>query len=146
MQRGYTIIELLIVMVLITIIAVFVSNSFIEYKDTQVHRAAVLEVSSVLKETKMKTVSSETDAQLGIHVSTSSLVVFEGVTYNSADVTNVTFPILGATLDATLSDSSSEVVFARLSGVPSATGTIDVIDSKLNSTTTLTITGSGLVE
>jgi len=146
MQRGYTIIELLIVVVLISILAVFSTSSFIDYRNEQIHRTSVLEVSTIIKETRLKTVSSETIDQFGVHIATSSVVVFEGTPFNIADVDNQTFLIPGATLGVTLSDASSEIVFTRLTGVPSATGTIDVVDKKLNSTTTLTIGSSGLIE
>ena len=146
MQKGFTLIELLIVIAIMGTVALFVFDSFVEYRDTQQVRATVVEVTSIIKETRQRTISSETDTQFGVYIATSSLTVFEGSTYNPVGANNRVFEIPKVELSTLLSDLSSEVVFARLSGVPSATGTISIYDGGLNSTTTITIQGSGLLE
>lgn len=146
MQKGFTIIELLVVLAIFGILAAFSYSSFVEYRDVQRSRTVVVDISSILKETKQRTLSSETDTQFGIHFSTSSLTIFEGAIYNPSLSSNRVHVFSGTDIKAQLSDSSSQIIFSRLTGVPSATGTIAIGHKSLNSTTTLTVQGSGLVE
>lgn len=146
MKQGFTIIELLLVVAIITIVATFAIESFIEYRDTQSARAVVVDLSSIFNETKQKTLSSETSTQLGVYFSTSTIVVFEGASYNPVASGNIIHSFPNTDIDVQLSDSSDQVVFARLTGVPSATGTIEIGHTRLNSTTTIGIIGSGLLE
>jgi len=146
MQRGFTLIELLLVMVLVSILAIFVFSSLIDYRDRQTSRATILEVSSLIKETRHKTLSAETDSQFGIHIANDGVVVFEGGVYDAGDAANRNFFFANTNFLTQFSDGSDEIVFSRLTGIPSATGTIDIGDLRSNSTTTLTITSSGLIE
>lgn len=134
--------ELLVVIALIFIIATFVFTAFTNYGNEQMFKATVVEVASAIKEARLKTLSAETDTQLGIHFESSALVVFEGVTYNAASPTNKIISLPNITINTTLTD----VVFARLTGLPSANGTITLEDNRSNSTSVITITASGLVE
>ncbi|USN87371.1 MAG: prepilin-type N-terminal cleavage/methylation domain-containing protein [Candidatus Nomurabacteria bacterium] len=146
MQNGFTLIELLVTLLLMTLLALWSFSSLKEYRDLQIARSNALEISSLIKEARQKTLSAETDTQFGVHVATSSITVFEGASYNPSDPNNLTFTFLRTNLLTQLSDSSSDIMFARLTGVPSATGTIAVGDTALNSTTTITIQEAGLVE
>ena len=146
-QSGFTFIELLVVIAIVAIIATFAVESFVEYRDTQSARAVSVDISSIFNETRQKTLSSESvSAQFGVYFSTSTVTVFEGSTYNPAASGNVVHSFVNTNIDTQLSDGSSQIIFARLTGTPSATGTIEIGHSKLNSTTTITIIGSGLLE
>lgn len=143
---GFTLIELLIVVIIVGLLAVFIFSALTEYRDIQVAKAAVVEVTSIIKETRQKTVAAETTTQFGVYFATSSLVVFQGNVYDASNSTNKTFSVPGMSLRAQLSDSSSTLIFTRLTGEPSATGTIDIGYARLNSTTTITIKEAGLIE
>lgn len=146
MKRGFTLIELLLSITLIAIVSTFVFTSFVEYGNQQVFKSAVVEVVSVIKVARQKTLSAETTTQFGVYVATSSLVVFEGSSYSVSNPTNKVFPVPGMSLDAQLSDGTKTLIFTRLTGAPSATGTINIGYSRLNSTTTITIQSAGLIE
>lgn len=143
---GFTLIELLVVVIIAGLLVVLIFSSLIEYRDTQIAKAAVAEVTSIIKETRQKTVAAETTTQFGVHIATSSLIVFEGSVYNSSNSTNKTFAVPGMSLRAQLSNGSITLIFTRLTGEPSATGTIDIGYARLNSTTTITIKEAGLIE
>lgn len=145
-QSGFSIIELLIVIALLAIVATFSIMSFIEYRDFQASRATVVDINSLIKETKQKTISAETTGQFGLYFSTSSLTVFEGSVYSPTGINNKVYIFPNTNLKTNFSDSSNQIVFSRLTGEASATGTIDVGSVRLNSTTTITILGSGLIE
>lgn len=146
MKRGFTLIELLIIIAIIGLIATFSVSSFIEYRDSQISRTVVADIHSLIKETKQKTIAAETTGQFSIYFSTSSLTVFEGSVYSPTGISNKVYNFPNTNLDINLSDSSQQILFSRLTGEVSSTGTIAIGHMRLNSTTTLTILESGLVE
>lgn len=121
-------------------------NSFIDYRNEQIVRTGMVEVASIVKETRLKTISAETLGQYGLHIGTDEMVLFSGNVYDPASSSNRIFPLNQVYLGTNFSDGSDEVVFERLTGVPSATGTIVVYDKAYNSARTILITDSGLVE
>lgn len=145
-QSGLTVIELIVVVSLMSIFAVLTLSYFIDYRNEQMVRTAVVEVSSIIKETRLKTLSAETTDKYGLHFDSDKVVLFVGDIYDSASSTNQEFLINQAILDTNLSDGSDEIIFERLTGVPSATGTITIYDKSYNSTVALPIKDSGLIE
>ncbi len=146
MKRGFTLIELLLSITLIAIVSTFIFTSFVEYRNQQVFQSAVVEVASVIKETRQKTLSSETTTQFGIYFFSDHLVVFEGAIYNPASVTNQIKTLPGVTVTPSLTGGVSEFIFTRLTGVPSAIGAITITDNRSGSTEVITILSSGLIE
>ncbi len=145
-KNGFTLIELLVVVAIFGLLITVTITSLIEYRDIQVAKSSVTEVVSIIKETRQKTVAAETITQFGVYIASSSLTVFEGNVYDISNLTNKTFSIPGMSLSAQFSDGSSTLIFTRLTGEPSATGTIDIGYPRLNSTTTITIKEAGLIE
>ncbi len=145
MKDGFTLLELIIVVAILSFISLFVFSAFTDYKDTQVAEATVVEINSLIKETRQKTISAETSSQFGLHFATSSLVVFEGATYSAGNSSNRTYNFYNTNIDAELS-GGDDIIFSRLTGEASATGTIAIGHTRLNSTTTLVMQSTGLIE
>ncbi|MES2966980.1 MAG: type II secretion system protein [Patescibacteria group bacterium] len=146
MKRGFTLIELLFTISLIAIVSTFVFTAFVEYGNQQVFQSAVVEVASVIKETRQKTLSSETTTQFGVYFAADHLVVFEGSVYNPASITNQIKTLPGVTITPVLTGGVSEFVFTRLTGEPTATGVVTITDNRSGSTEEITILSSGLIE
>lgn len=146
MKNGFTLLELIIVLSILGIITLFIFSAFTDYKDTQVAEATVVEINSLIKETRQKTISAETSSQFGLHFATSSLTVFEGAVYSASNVTNRIYNFSNTNIDTELSSGGNDIIFSRLTGVTNATGTIAVGHSRLNSTTTLIMQTTGLIE
>jgi prepilin-type N-terminal cleavage/methylation domain-containing protein len=146
MKTGFTLLELLIVIAIGVIVAGFIFTAFVDYGNEQSFRATVVEMVAITKEARQKTLSAETTTQFGVHFASSSLVVFEGGSYDPASSSNKIYNFSNVSLTPELSSGGSEVVFARLSGEASATGTIEILNHRSNSTTSILIRGSGLVE
>ena len=146
MKNGFTLLELIIVMAILGMITLFTFSAFTDYKDIQVAEGTVVEINSLIKETRQKTISAETSSQFGIHFATTSLVVFEGSTYNPGNTANHTYNFSNTNIDIQLSNGGDDIIFSRLTGVANSTGTIAIGHTRLNSTTTLIMQATGLIE
>ena len=145
-KSGYTVIELLVIVALNILVAGFIFTGFVNYSNEQRFNTTVSEIKSHFKETRQKTTAAETNSQFGIYFATSSLIVFEGPSYSNTKLENVIYRYPDFSISPQLSASTSAVVFARLTGKPSATGTIMISNSRSGSVRNLVITNSGLIE
>ena len=114
MKDGFTLLELIIVVAIFGVVSLFVFSAFTDYKDTQVAESTIVEINSLIKETRQKTISAETNTQFGLHFSTSSLVVFEGATYSAGNMSNRTYNFYNTNIDVELSDGSNDIVFHEI--------------------------------
>jgi len=146
-SKGFTFIEILVVIAIVGIITSISYATFRAVYRTSAVRAAVLSVADSLREARNNTLGAQADSVYGVRVSTSSVTQFRGSTYIAGATTNEVYVFEGGvTATGTLVTNGTNIVFAHLSGLPSATGTITVQDSDQTSSTTLTIYGTGLVE
>lgn len=145
-QAGLTLLELLIVLALFTLVFAFGFSGFVEYGNQQRTLKSRVEVESLIKETRNKTLASESTTQFGIYFTPGSVTTFEGLSYSPTNPTNRLYTVAPTVVSYKFSNSSSSITFARLTGEVSATGTISLYDKLSNSTTTITILKSGLLE
>ena len=146
LKIGFTLIELLVVITLTIFVAGFIFVGLKNYSDEQRFNNVQSEIKSIFKETRQKTTAAETDSQFGIYFATSSLIVFEGSSYSNINPSNVIYDYPDFIILPQLSASAYEIVFARLTGEPSATGTIDIGSDLTGSVRSLVISSSGLIE
>ena len=74
------------------------------------------------------------------------MVLFVGDTYNAVDPDNETITYELVTLDFALTGGADEVVFKKLTGLPSATGTVVVNGVNYTASTTIELTRSGVIQ
>ncbi len=146
-EAGFTLAEIVVVVAIIAIMATVTMVGFQNFNRSAVLKTATQEVSVALTSARTSTLSSEADTVYGVHMSTTSVTKFVGSTYAAGASTNETYTFEGGvTATSSLIATNTDVVFARLTGEPSAVGTIYIVNSALDSTTTVTIHASGLVE
>jgi type II secretory pathway pseudopilin PulG len=146
-SRGFTLIEILLVGVIMIILATFSFRTFISYNNAQALDKDVKGIIAALDEARSKTVSSINDSQYGVHFATEQVLLFKGATYSSIDPANRSVGLSGqTTLGAILlSGGASDVVFERLTGKANATGTIAVTTKRSPSITKIiTIYATGI--
>lgn len=146
-QKGLTFVEALVVMAIIAILAVFVVSVFQNMNTTSALRVSTQEVYTSLLEARNNTLASNDDTIFGVHIEEEEMILFTGATYSSTSPSSTVYALLrGVTATSSLTGGAIDIVFQRLTGFPSATGTITLFSETQNASTTLTIYGSGLVE
>ncbi len=138
-------VEILAVVAILGIIAIMSASVFQNMYTASVLRAGSDEVYRALTSARSETLAAKDDVVYGVHLGTSTVTRFVGPTYiPSASTNNVyTFPS-DVTATGTLLQGGGDVIFTRLTGIPSASGVVYVRGT--NGTTTITIHASGLVE
>ena len=139
-------VEILVVIAIMVILAAVSFTGFTDYVHRQEYRVAVQEVFEATREARQETLGAEGDANYGVYFATDSVTIFSGDTYNASDPNNDVRSIYGATIDTNFSGGVDEVSFARLSGLPSTSGTVTVTDSWSGEDRTISISGAGLIE
>jgi Tfp pilus assembly protein FimT len=145
--RGFTYIELIVVFTILALIAVFSVATFQSIVRNSAARVASLEVADALRVARSNTLAAKNDVVYGVRIASSSVTRFVGSVYVSGHASNTTYIFeAGTYATGTLAVSSTTITFARLTGMPSATGSILIYDMNGNPTATVTIEGTGLVE
>lgn len=103
-------------------------------------------VLSTVDRARTMSVSSQGNSEYGVRFSPTSVLIFKGSTYNSSQIVyTYTFsPKINSSYS--LSSGTSDIVFHRLTGEPTATGTVIYSLKTASTTKTLTIYGTGVSE
>jgi prepilin-type N-terminal cleavage/methylation domain-containing protein len=144
---GFSILELLIVVAVLGFVSTLTIVSLSSLTRANVLDSAAGDIISALSEARSRTLTSEGDTVHGIHFSTNAITRFTGGTYSAVDPTNVVLSLPpSVTLSSTaLTGGAVDVVFARLTGVASATGTVTIAKSSdATDTKIITITTAGI--
>lgn len=143
-QIGFTIVELLVVMVIIGFLLAFSVTGIARYAAYQTLSAETTAVYGFVRETRERTLA-DGDGVFGIYIATSSITRFRGPVYDPATSTNETLLVDTVSLSAGLATTSNAIHFSRLTGAPTATGTISVEHRETGATQTIFIHSSGVV-
>lgn len=146
---GFTIIEILVVLVLVMLVLSIITASFSRLNSSQALDKSAALVVSILNEARSLTFFSKDDAQYGVYLGESQIVLFKGATYVPSDPSNITTninPLVGLR-NIALSGGGTSVVFERLTGNTDEAGTMEIF-LKASSTIfhTVTIEATGVVE
>ena len=144
-RAGFTLIEIVVVLGLLAIIILFSVGEIRDYAATQQLQVAEQELVSFVRETRQRTLAAETSSQFGLRFATSSVTRFEGAAYTDDPSSHTTHTFPGATLTSPLISSDTDLVFSRLTGIPSATGTISVQHVHTGAVRELRLTDAGLL-
>lgn len=146
-RNGFTLVEILVVLSIIAIITTFSILGFRSMYQNSGLRIATEEVRNAFQVARSNTMSSKGDTVFGVHVASSSVTRFVGNTYSASNASNTIYYFeAGATATGTIVTNGINIVFTRLTGIPSATGTVIIEDSDRGSSTTVTIGATGLIQ
>lgn len=147
-SRGYTLIEIILAVAIGTILLGLTVTAFKSAATSQsVDKSAEIVVSA-LNEARSSTLSSKEASSYGVHFGTTDVTLFKGPTYVSGVSTNQVRRInQGTTIsNITLSGGGSDVIFTRLTGGTTQTGTLVVKNTASTTSKTITISGTGNVD
>ncbi|MHB0978355.1 MAG: pilus assembly FimT family protein [Minisyncoccota bacterium] len=147
--KGFTFIELIVTVAIFSVAVSAILNSFGQLNQNQVINKNTELVATILREARSLTLASRGGNQYGAHLESSQVVLFRGSVYSSSDPDNIYYPLntLGNISVITLAGGGSDVVFDRLTGDTSQSGTINLsLIADPSSTRTITISGTGLIE
>ena len=147
-DKGFTFIELLLVLAILSLITTVVMNTFVDYRKNQSLQKDTETVTEVLERARIETISSQNAMQYGVHIANDKITLFTGPTYSSGDPLNRDFALAPTDTIVTISltGGGSEVVFSRLSGETNQSGTVVLSSPSISKTKTVTIYKTGLVE
>lgn len=132
-------------MLSMAVLAVLAAVGLPVYQSLQVRNNLDIAVETVVqggRRAQVLSIASDGDATWGIRVQTGSAIIFKGATYVARDsaydeITELSGGITPSGL--------TEIVYAKLSGLPNATGTITLTGSN-NETRTITINAKGVAD
>lgn len=147
-RNGFTVIEILVVVAIMGLLASIAVAAFYNMGRAAAERIAAQEVYTAFIDARNRTLASEGDTVYGVYITETDVTRFTGPTYSAGDPENkvYTFDRGVAATSSLFASGSVAITFTRLTGEPSATGTVHVQGQGQTSTSTITIHASGLVE
>src|SRR3989338_4195149 len=124
-QKGITIIELLIVIVVIGIMALIVLPQFSYIKENQVLKNGVSDILSSIDKARGQTLSSLNSSEYGVHFESDKVIIFKGTVFSA------------------IAPDNENIYFNRLSGSPSVTGTVTLSTTNYSKIITISATVVG---
>lgn len=136
---GFTLIEILLSVAIISIVASLslpILASFNDRNDLDITTQGIVQA---IRRAQTYARGVNGDSQWGLRIQSGSATVFKvGASDTSYDETTIIPPIITPT-------GLSEVVFSKLEGAPSQTGTITLTNTNTNETRAITINAEGMV-
>jgi prepilin-type N-terminal cleavage/methylation domain-containing protein len=119
-MRGYSLIELLIVVGLIGLISGVVVTAYKSTLNVQSPRSAALALYVSLADASLRARSMQQDSAWGVEVLTDKVVTFKGTVYATRDTTQDRTLLLPSQITIT---GVTDTVFSKFTGLPSSIGT-----------------------
>lgn len=148
MQKGFTLIEIILVLAIGALLTSFVALSFSKVNEHEVLNTNSDLIVSILNEARSMTLSSVGDTGYGVHFDTEQVVLFRGATYSAVSGTNVPTALNSRVALRNISfGGGSNVVFNRLTGATAQSGTLEIyLKSATTTYKTITVSGTGVSE
>lgn len=141
-KRGFTMIELIIVIVLMAILSALSAPIYNKFQNTNNVELANIQASQALRRAQILSQASSGDSAWGVYIGNSQITLFKGNTYVTRD-TN--FDEIYQIVDSIKVSGLNEVVFEKFSGQTQNVGDI-IFSINENFNKTITINGKGILE
>lgn len=149
LHKGFTVLEVLLSIFLITLVVTIVIFSFSKLNSKQALDKSATLVISTLDEARSLTLSSVNDSQYGVHFENDRMILFKGPIYSSSDLSNVVTELnsLVSFRNIILYGGGVNVVFKRLTGEIEQAGTVELfLKATPQIFRTITIENTGMAE
>jgi type II secretory pathway pseudopilin PulG len=136
--RGFSILETMIVVAITIVIASIGTYAFTTLRTHKQLEVAADALRARLEEARTYAMSGKGGTTYGVSFATSTYTLYSGSTYSAGAAGNVVTTLPSpVTLSRSLSGGASTILFARITGLPSATGTLTLNNS--SSTASVTV-------
>lgn len=146
-ERGVTILEIILVISLMGVIALFSTSNFSDSLGKEDLGAYSARAVDALQEARSASMHGKGAGKFGVHFEADKFVAFTGVTYSAADPENVEHVLSGFVSATTISilGGGDDVHFASYKGTPTETATVIFSDDHGN-TKTITVNSVGMID
>ncbi len=149
LTTGFTIFEIMIVVVIMMIVVSIIWSSFSRLNKSQVLDKEIRDVASIINDARQRTLFSKNDSSYGIHFANNQVVLFRGTTYSSSDTSNEIKSLnsLVTISNISITGGGSDIIFNRLTGAVTNSGVITfTLNISPGTVKTITIANTGTVE
>lgn len=144
-KRGFTVTEVIMVVALIVIISAISVNVFYSFREKKALDKDVDSIVSTIEKTKNMSLNRKNDSSYGLYFASSSITVFSGNSHLTGNnILKYDLESIVKISTTSLSFNATEIGFAKVTGLPNATGTI--VLSTPSYSKTITVYGTGLIE
>jgi prepilin-type N-terminal cleavage/methylation domain-containing protein len=145
-KKGFSLMEILIVLAIMAILGTLTFMSLSKASPEKMLQKESAIILSQINEARLKTLSGTKNTEYGIHFASSSITVFEGKVFPSATSTVYTLSNPISISQISLTGNVTHFYFKKLTGEPTATGTITIRNNNGSTTKVLNITESGIIQ
>ncbi|MEK7208223.1 MAG: prepilin-type N-terminal cleavage/methylation domain-containing protein [Patescibacteria group bacterium] len=145
--KGFTIVEVLIVLAIVAVIAAFSVSSLVNFNAEEALIAETEKVLSLLTRARSQTLSAKEASVYGVHFEERKAVLFRGASFSAGAAGNQAQTLNDAVKIASivLAGGGAEVVFQKLTGAAAQSGTITLASVRTPSDTkVITIAATGV--
>ena len=129
LSRGFTAVEIVVALGILVLIFGIGTQVFVTSRNAKQLETYTDGVSSKLEEAKTNALAGKNGTNFGVKFSTTSYTYFNGSSYSSSATSNVPYNLLGKyNISNNIPGTDDAILFTRLTGIPSATGTIVISD------------------
>lgn len=151
-NRGFTLIELLVVISIVAVLAGVVTVNFFGTRNRIVFESQVAKIAADLQSTRERSRVQEGGEQWGIHFENPAGAgsdfydIWRGASYAAGTTTSHSVLSPGVEFTTPGPSSTLDVVFAKATGLPTASSTINIQSIQSNATATIKINTQGRVD
>lgn len=146
-RKGFTLIEVLIVVAIIGVLSMIGANAFKKTSESENLNQQSAVALGMVEEARNNALASLNDSEYGIRFASTSVTLFRGKVY-SVSSSNKIYTYTNGVYSAPISIvGGNDIYFNRISGEPSATGTITFKTSTNGALSKImTISGTGIIQ
>lgn len=143
--EGFTLIEILIALAVVSILGSVAVSSFSKFRASNVLDSGVRQTMAILRLAQAKTLAAESDTRFGVHFEADRAILFRGAIYLPAEASNeiIIMPQAVGIGPIVLSGGGVDVLFDRLTGRTAQNGSVAL--SAYGESRIVTIENSGQV-
>lgn len=118
-SKGFSMIELLIVMSIISILSGVLVSGYFYYKKTNDFQLAVQQTANMIRKARLNSIAGSEDSQWSVNIQAGEVIVFKGTNFSDRDQSfDETVKIKGVS-DVT---GLSQIEFSKTFGIPQTSG------------------------